>query len=45
MNWNEIGNIRTGSFADLIVWEHIPDSIENIINDKTLFHKIIMSGD
>lgn len=45
MNWNEIGNIKVGSFADLIVWEYIPESIDAVIENKTMFRKIIISGD
>ncbi|WP_298276410.1 amidohydrolase [Ferroplasma sp.] len=44
MEWEEIGNLKKGSFADVIVWKEIPENFNKVLDPEAMFHKTMLSG-
>ncbi|MHB8559961.1 MAG: amidohydrolase [Thermoplasmataceae archaeon] len=44
MEWKEIGKLREGSFADMIIWRKIPRNFNENLDSEELFQKVLFSG-
>ena len=44
MEWKEIGKLREGSFADMIIWRKIPRNFNENLDPEELFQKVLFSG-
>lgn len=44
MEWKEIGSLREGSFADMIIWKRIPVDFNDTTVSKEIFQKVLLSG-
>jgi len=44
MEWKEIGKLREGSFADMIIWRKIPRNFNENLDSEELFRKVLFSG-
>ncbi len=44
MDWDSIGILKNGFKADIVVWNHIPVSFENLSDDSNLINLIIYNG-
>lgn len=45
LGWPEIGYIREGNFADIIIWKHIPLSFEEFKSETHYVEKVIFNGE
>lgn len=44
LKWKEIGNLKEGNNADMLVWKKIPEDFDNNLNSVELLKNVIFSG-